>query len=276
MFEDQIKSWLEEDGVGENAFYEQRLPVLPTRAFLYVKEDMILCGLPFFCEVFDVLSKKKLDWKNLLEFEGKKIKEGTKIELPLNLPFNIMLNGERLALNLLQRASSVGTYTDKLCEKASAKKIKILDTRKTTPGLRQLEKYAVRMGGGYNHRMRQNDAWMIKDNHKNFFGGIKQALDYFHSLQSFYTPIIVEIHSLVELKEAISLGANHVMLDNFNSNDLIEAVKLKEDGMTYEVSGGVNVENVDIYLIPGIDAISSGALTHSAPAVDLSLKYERC
>jgi len=151
--------------------------------------------------------------------------------------------------------------------------IKILDTRKTTPGLRFLEKYAVRVGGGFNHRMGQTDTWMIKDNHKSFFGGLKGALEFFGKMGSFYNSVVVEIHNTSELEEAISHGVKHVMLDNFTPEQVSEAISLKRDSMTFEVSGGINLDNIKNYLISGVDGISIGKITYDAPSVDISLKF---
>ena len=189
------------------------------------------------------------------------------------LPFSIALTGERIALNLLQRASAVSTFTQKFTELAKPHNVRILDTRKTTPGLRSLEKYAVRVGGGYNHRFSQADVWMIKDNHKTFFGGLKPAWEYFQNLQTHYQGIVVEIHSLEELKLASELGVKHVMLDNFSVADIKTAIDMKKN-MTVEISGGVTLENCQQYFVKGVDAISIGALTHSAPHVDLSMKIK--
>ena len=165
------------------------------------------------------------------------------------------------------------TETNKYVVKAAPQGIKILDTRKTTPGLRFLEKYAVRIGGGNNHRFSQMDAWMVKDNHKKIFGGVDKAINYFHSMNTFYQPIIVEIHDLSELEVAIKAGGTNFLLDNFSPSDIREAVKIKRDGMTFEASGGIHLENIKDYNITGLDAISSGALIYNARTVDLSLKF---
>jgi nicotinate-nucleotide pyrophosphorylase (carboxylating) len=157
---------------------------------------------------------------------------------------------------------------------AKEKGIKILDTRKTTPGLRSLEKYAVRLGGGFNHRLGQADTWMIKDNHKSSLGGLAGAWKFFNDQGAFYNNIVVEIHSQDELKEAIALGCRHVMLDNFTPDKIREAVKVKVPGMTFEVSGGLTLKTIPDYLIDGVDALSLGSITYSAPRVDLSLKFK--
>ena len=132
----------------------------------------------------------------------------------------------------------------------------------------------MRVGGGNNHRLGQTDTWMVKDNHKTFFGGLKEAVSFFKSMQTFYNSMVVEIHSIEELKEAIALKINHVMLDNFTPELIKEAVKIKPQGMTYEVSGGVRFETLDSFLIEGVDAISIGAITYDAPHMDISLKFK--
>lgn len=270
-FEENYARFFAEDDLQGNAFYMRSLPTDMVECTLKIKSDVLLSGLPYFVGAFNYLGAD-LDYKNFQLHEGKFFKKGEIITF--QLPFAIALTGERVALNLLQQSTRVSTYTHKFVEKTLNKNTKILDTRKTTPGLRQVEKYAVRVGGAYNHRFSQADAWMIKDNHKTFFGGLDKAWTYFQSMQTFYQNIIVEIHSLDELKEAFDLGVKHVMLDNFSASDLKKAIELKKAGVTYEVSGGVKLETLDDFLIEGIDAISIGALTHSAPHVDLSMKIK--
>jgi nicotinate-nucleotide pyrophosphorylase (carboxylating) len=160
-------------------------------------------------------------------------------------------------------------------EKSEKYNIAILDTRKTLPGYRAFDKYAVRAGGGQNHRFGQADVWMAKDNHKAFFGGLRGAIDFFKSMGSFYAPVVVEIHDLAELKEAVKLGVRHVMLDNFSPTEVQAAIAEKSEGMTYEISGGITLESIEKYLIKGVDAISVGSLTYGAPPVDISFKYSR-
>ena len=188
------------------------------------------------------------------------------------LPFALAISGERVALNLLQRASSIATLTRRLVDKAQRRGIAILDTRKCTPGLRQLEKYAVYQGGGSNHRRGQTDAWMVKDNHKAFFGGLTPAVDFFRKQRAFYTPLIVEIDELSEIGEAVDLGIKHLMLDNFTPSQIHQALREKPRGVSFEVSGGITLDNIDHYLIEGLDAISLGGLTSAPPPVDISFK----
>lgn len=259
-----------EDQLGSNFHYYLSLPEDLVQCRLKIKSDLILSGLPYFVSAFNFLGAD-LDYAEFQSHEGKKKIKGD--EIHFILPFNIALTGERVALNLLQRSSAISTYTQEVVKQAAEKKIKILDTRKTTPGLRALEKYAVLLGGGYNHRMGQTDCFMIKDNHKSFFGSLTLAHKFFSEQKAFYNSLIAEVHSLEELREAISLNIAHVMLDNFSLNDLNKAIALKPSTMTFEISGGINDKNIHEYLLEGIDVISLGALTHSAPHVDLSLKF---
>lgn len=269
----QIQNWLDEDDLNRNFHYTRMLPKHPVQLQLRVKSPLVLAGTDYLAAVFSQLGSNN-DFSFLAPFEGKELGEGTVIEFPETMPFNLAVTGERLALNLVQHASSIATWTAKHVELAAPHSIKILDTRKTTPGLRSLEKYAVRVGGGYNHRLGQTDTWMIKDNHKTSLGGMKGALKFFEDQGVFYNNIVVEIHSIDELKEAIGLGIRHVMLDNFSPEKIQEAVTLKKPDMTFEVSGGLNLKTIPQYLIKGVDALSLGSITYSAPRVDLSLKFK--
>lgn len=271
-FESDYARFFAEDDLAGNAFYLNQLPTEEVECILKIKSDVKLSGLPYFVGAFNYLGAK-LDYKNFEMHEGKNYKKGEVITF--KLPFAIALSGERIALNLLQQATRISTFTEKFVAIAANNKTKILDTRKTTPGLRQLEKYAVRIGGAHNHRFSQSDAWMIKDNHKTFFGGLEGAWKYFQSMQTFYQNIIVEIHSIEELKQAFDLGVKNIMLDNFSQEDLRRAIEIKKTGVTYEVSGGVKLDNLSDFLLEGIDVISIGALTHSAPHIDLSMKIKR-
>lgn len=274
LFAADIEHFLQEDDLSRHHHYSLELPQEIVHCSLKIKSDCLLTGLPYFFAVFKSLGaeisedlEKDCEGKNFLAHENK--------TLDFTLPFSVALTGERLALNLLAHCSKISSFTKQFVDKARKYNISILDTRKTTPGLRSLEKYAVRMGGGHNHRFGQTDLWMVKDNHKSFFGGLAPAVEFFQDLHGFYTPIVAEIHDLFELEEAISLELKHVMLDNFSVLDLKKAIDLKPDFMSYEVSGGINLENIDHYLISGIDAISVGKLTYGAPPVDFSLKYKR-
>jgi nicotinate-nucleotide pyrophosphorylase (carboxylating) len=274
-YHDFFKTLFEEDDLNRNLVYMKDLPNDQVKCRLKIKSDLVLSGGEFFVMAFQYLGAKHLDLDLLKSEEGQWIKAADKKEYVFTLPFNVALTGERIALNLLQRSCAISTSTKQLVEKASGSGVKILDTRKTTPGLRALEKNAVVIGGGYNHRLGQTDMWMVKDNHKKFFGGVKEAVDFFKSRNGFYTPIEVEIHDLEELKVAIDLGVRHLMLDNFSPADIKKAVEIKPAGVTYEVSGGVNLSNLQDYLIDGVDAISSGVITSYPERVDISLKMER-
>jgi len=272
--ERDFEHFFAEDDLSRNHSYIQSLPMDKVDCSLKIKDDLVLAGLPYFFGAFNYLGAN-LQIEEHLSFEGKKFKKEDQSMLSFELPFALALTGERIALNLLQRASSIATFTNKFSELAKETNTKILDTRKTTPGLRGLEKYAVRIGGGFNHRLGQSDMWMVKDNHKSFFGGVKPAVEYFQSMNGFYTPIEVEIHDLAELEDCFGLGVKHFMLDNFSPDDIKKAIAMKPAGVTFEVSGGIRLNTIEKYLIPGVDAISIGSMTYDAPAVDLSLKYKR-
>ncbi len=273
MYSENFKMFFQEDQIDKNFHYISKLPDDMVQCRIILKDDLCLAGLPFFFESFNYLLDNPIDYQEQLQFEGLKFNKVDMKEITFQLPFNVALTGERIALNLLQKTSSIATHAKKFVEKAGD--IKILDTRKTTPGLRFVEKYGARIGGACNHRFGQTDAWMVKDNHKSFFGGVGEAIKFFKEQASFYQPIIVEIHDLAELEFVENLGVRHFMLDNFSPLDIKEAMKLKKRDMTYEVSGGINLENLDNYLISGVDAISSGALTYAAPPVDISLKFKK-
>lgn len=270
----QIKLWLEEDDLTRNFHYTRSLSRSEVKLYLKIKSPLILAGGDYFAAVFSALGADVGHFEFLRNWDGKGFQAGEVIEIPHAIPFNIAVTGERLALNLLQHASSIATWTKKHVEIASKKNIKLLDTRKTTPGMRSLEKYAVRVGGGFNHRLGQTDTWMIKDNHKACLGGLEGAYTFFQKQGAFYNNIIAEIHDLKELKLAQELGIQNVMLDNFSPDLIKSAVQMKTAGMNYEASGGVKLENLESYLIEGVDAISMGALIYSAPRVDLSLKFK--
>lgn len=269
--EKQIANYFEEDELFKNLNYLRSLPSEIVKAKIIIKSDLVLSGLDYFQASLNYISPKPIELDKSLE--GKKIAKGN--EIHFDLPFNIALSAERIALNLLQRSSAISTYTNKYVSKAHEFGITILDTRKTTPGHRTLEKYAVTCGGGKNHRFSQLDVHMVKDNHKTFFGGVENAISFFKSVGSFYNPIVVEIHDLKELELVSGLGVNHFMLDNFSPEEIKQAIMIKKDNWTYEASGGIRLENLDSYLVKGLDAISVGALTYDAPHVDISFKYEK-
>lgn len=270
VIENNIKQFLEEDDFSRHALVASRLPMDKVCCSLKIKSPLVFAGSDWFIATFNYLGAD-LAPDFLKKYEGKKLAEKETIDFAL--PFALALTGERVALNLLARASAIATHTNRFVEAVSGSGIKILDTRKTTPGLRSLEKYAVVTGGGFNHRYGPTDMWMVKDNHKTFFGGVEQAVNFFENLNGAYTPIEVEVHSLKELEAALELGIKHIMLDNFSPELVKQAVKFKKEDTTFEVSGGITLETIKNYLIEGVDHISIGSLTYGAPPVDISLKH---
>lgn len=244
---------------------------LQGKAYFLAKSNFVLCGIEIAEEVF-----RQLDDDIFIEFkkkDGQKVKEGEKFGIVKGRLYSILI-GERVALNFLQRMSGIATLANFLSEKAKKFGISILDTRKTTPLLRAFEKYAVKIGGGINHRYSLTDGVLIKDNHIAVLGSIKKAVNLAEKNKTALLKIAVEVKNLIELREAISAGADHIMLDNMSLEDIKKAISMKKKGITYEVSGGINLENFDNYLIKGIDYISLGFLTHSVKSVDMSLEIE--
>lgn len=267
-----VDRWLSEDGLGQCESYWNKLPATPVKAVLKIKSPLILAGLPWFIAVFERLDSS-LDLSPLKVWEGKHFSGGEEIELAGTMPWSVAVTGERLALNLLHRGSAVATSTSKLVEKTAPHGIKVLDIRKTTPGLRSLEKYAVTLGGGHNHRFTQVDTWMIKDNHKALMG-LEGAIKFFNDMAQPYKNLVVEIHSLEELKRARALGVRYYLLDNFGPEDLRAACAGKVPGEFFEISGGIRPDTVDAFLMKGVDAVSSGSITMFPSAVDISFKYQ--
>ncbi len=266
-----IPHFLKEDGLFDHVHYLKSLPQSQVKCSLKVKSDLVLCGLDAFTEVFNYLGSTNYSW-DFKEQEGKYITKDSKTSFDFLLPFSVALSGERIALNLLTRASAVATYTSQFVKMAKPYNIEILDTRKTTPGFKAFEKYAVVVGGGKNHRFGSTEILMVKDNHKKVFGGLGPAVNAMKAMSGFYSPMIVEIHDLEELKLAKKLELKHLMLDNFSPMMVKEAISIKSEGMTYEISGGINLKSISDYFISGVDAISIGGLTHNPPPVDMSLK----
>lgn len=266
----EVEHFLIEDDYARHALVMSRLPMDEIKCSLKIKSDLVFAGSPWFCATFAALGTNLSD-SFLQELEGQTLKAGEQFDF--KLPFGVALTGERVALNLLARASAVATHTARFVAAVKGTNIKILDTRKTTPGLRNLEKYAVVMGGGHNHRYGPTEMWMVKDNHKTFFGGVENAVNFFKEMNSAYAPIEVEVHDLVELEQALKLGVHHIMLDNFEPAKVKQAVALKNKDTTFEVSGGITLDTIKNYLIDGVDAISIGSLTYGAPPVDISLKH---
>lgn len=239
-----------------------------SRARYISKGNFVLAGLPFVKEVLRTLDPS-ISFKTFFD-EGDKVKKGDVIA-KISGKTRAILEGERVSLNILQKLSGIATLTSMYVEKIKGLKAKIVDTRKTTPCQRFMEKYAVRMGGGGNHRFGLFDGILIKDNHIEAVGSIKKAIE-LAKKSHHLTRIEVEVENLHDLKEAIAAGADIVMLDNMSISDIKKAVKIADGRVILEVSGGIKLENVRDIAEAGVDLISVGALTHSAVAADISLK----
>ncbi len=236
---------------------------------LICKQDGVIAGLGVFRRVFELL-----DDSTQITFtckDGDTVKNGQKIGL-IRGDIRVLLSGERTALNYLQRMSGIATYTRSIADLLAGSKTKLLDTRKTTPNMRVFEKYAVKVGGGCNHRYNLSDGILLKDNHIGAAGGVKQAIRMAKEYAPFVRKIEVEVENLSMLREALEAGADIIMLDNMSVEEMREAVRLASGKAETECSGNVTLENVAKLVDVGVDYISSGALTHSAPILDLSLK----
>ena len=236
---------------------------------LICKEDGVIAGLDVFKRVFELLDDKTEVTFNCKD--GDEVKKGQKLGL-VRGDIRVLLSGERTALNYLQRMSGIATYTRNIADLLKGSKTKLLDTRKTTPGMRIFEKNAVKVGGGYNHRYNLSDGILLKDNHIGAAGGVKEAVLMAKEYAPFVRKIEVEVENLDMLKEALEAGADIIMLDNMSVEDMKEAVRLTAGRAETECSGNVTKENVARLVDIGVDYISSGALTHSSPILDLSLK----
>jgi nicotinate-nucleotide pyrophosphorylase (carboxylating) len=239
-----------------------------SRAFYMAKADFVLAGFPFAKEVFNVLDPATV-FKTFFA-EGAKVRKGDVLG-EVSGKTTVLLAGERVSLNILQRLSGIATLTGLFVDVVRGTGAKIIDTRKTTPCLRFMEKYAVRMGGGVNHRFGLFDGILIKDNHIEAVGSITKAIA-LAKAGHHLAKIEVEVGNLTDLQEAIEAGADVIMLDNMSANDMREAVKIVHKRTPLEASGNVSLVNVREIAETGVDLISIGALTHSAIAADISLK----
>ncbi len=246
-------------------------PEHKSRARIIAKEPCILAGIEVAIEVFKTLQS---DIKvTLHHLDGERLKSGDMI-CEIEGYTRVLLSGERLALNLLQRLCGIATLTSEFVKKVSDTDAKVVDTRKTTPGLRALEKYAVRVGGGANHRFGLFDGILIKDNHIAAAGGIKEAVQRARRGTHHLMKVEVEVTDMEELQEAIEAGADVIMLDNMSIEEMKEAVEYVKSvraEVILEASGGISLDNIREVALTGVDIISVGALTHSARAVDISM-----
>lgn len=265
-----IKIALEEDlGSGDLTTDAIIDPEKEGKAVLEAREEMVLAGLPVFCKTFELLSSEIRFEKHFKD--GRVVPSGEQI-CTISGSVTAILKAERTALNFLQRMSGIATLTKRYVEKAGSQKVKVIDTRKTVPGLRLLDKYAVRVGGGSNHRMGLFDGILIKDNHIAAAGSIKKAVTLAKEKAPHTIKVEVEVEDLTGVQEAIQAGADMILLDNMNAVEMKKAVDLAGDRVMTEASGGINLDNIAEIAKTGVDLISVGALTHSATAIDLSLE----
>ena len=279
-----IQQALAEDITSEDITTNAVMPdACPGEVELICKQDGIICGLDVFMRVFSLLDENtEFDMKVK---DGDKVTKGQLMGI-IKGDIRVLLSGERTALNYLQRMSGIATYTRSIADLLSGSKTRLLDTRKTTPNNRIFEKYAVTVGGGYNHRYNLSDGVLLKDNHIGAAGSVRKAVEMARDYAPFVRKIEVETENLDMVREAVEAGADIIMLDNMTPEQMKEAVNLgmskfniaKEavkiiDGRAKtECSGNVTKENIDRLINIGVDYISSGALTHSAPIMDISLK----
>ena len=239
---------------------------------LLCKQDGVIAGLDVFKRVFELL-----DETTEVVFyvkDGDAVKKGDLLAV-VKGDIRVLLSGERTALNYLQRMSGIATYTRSIADLLKGSKTKLLDTRKTTPNNRIFEKYAVKVGGGYNHRYNLSDGVMLKDNHIDAAGGVKAAVEAAKEYAPFVRKIEVETENLDMVREAVEAGADIIMLDNMTPDEMAEAIRIIDGRAETECSGNMTKENIATITKLGVDYVSSGALTHSAPILDLSLKHLR-
>lgn len=261
---------LDEDITSEDVSTNSVMPAYQLgEVDLICKEDGVLCGAQVFERVFTLIDEKTevTFFKN----DGDDIKKGELIA-KVRGDIRVLLSGERTALNYMQRMSGVATYTRQVASLLDGTKTTLLDTRKTTPNNRIFEKYAVRVGGGKNHRYNLSDGVLLKDNHIGAAGSVKNAIKMAKEYAPFVRKIEVEVETFDMVKEAVLAGADIIMLDNMSTEQLKEAIEYIDGRAEIEVSGNVTKENIARLTDLGVDFISSGALTHSAPILDLSLK----
>lgn len=238
-------------------------------AQLICKQDGVIAGMDVFARVFQLLD----DTTQIHSFvsDGETVKNG-QLLAEVTGDIRVLLSGERTALNYLQRMSGIATYTRSVSKLLKGSGTRLLDTRKTTPNMRIFEKYAVKVGGGYNHRYNLSDGVLIKDNHIGAAGGVKEAIALAREYAPFVRKIEVEVENLEMLDEALEAGADIIMLDNMTPEMMKEAVRRTRGRAQTECSGNVTRENIKNIIDIGVDFVSSGALTHSAPILDVSLK----
>lgn len=236
---------------------------------LIAKEDGIIAGLDVYARVFQILDEKTEISFNFKD--GEAVKKGDLLGTVTG-DIRVLLSGERVALNYLQRMSGIATYTKQVSKLLEGSKVTLLDTRKTTPNCRVFEKYAVRIGGGCNHRYNLSDGVLLKDNHIGAAGSVAKAVAMAKEYAPFVRKIEIEVETMEQVKEAVEAGADIIMLDNMTPEMMKEAVELIAGRAQTECSGNITKENIAKILETGVDFVSSGALTHSALILDISMK----
>ena len=261
-----LKEDISSEDVTTNAVMKE---AVPGQVDLIAKQEGVIAGLDVFRRVFQLLDENT----EVVFFcrDGERVTKGQlmgKVEGDIR----VLLSGERVALNYLQRMSGIATYTRSVADLLEGTGIRLLDTRKTTPNMRVFEKYAVRVGGGYNHRYNLSDGVLLKDNHIGAAGGVREAVRMARENAPIVHRIEEETENLEMVKEAVEAGADIIMLDNMSPEEMKEAVRLIDGRAETECSGNVTKENIASLVSTGVDYISSGALTHSAPILDISMK----
>lgn len=266
-----ILNALKEDITSEDVTTNAIMPeAVAGQVELICKEDGIICGLSVFKRVFELLDENAVFETEVKD--GDAVKNGQRIGI-VKGDIRALLSGERTALNYLQRMSGIATFTKSLAKELEGSATRLLDTRKTTPNMRPFEKYAVKVGGGYNHRYNLSDGVLLKDNHIDAAGSIAKAVAMAKEYAPFVRKIEVEVENLDMVKEALEAGADIIMLDNMDNETMKQAVAIIGDKAETECSGNVTKERLAEIREIGVTYVSSGALTHSAPIMDLSLKH---
>ena len=265
-----IRMALQEDITSEDVSTNAVMPTeVKGTVDLIAKEDGIIAGVDVYARVFQMLDEKtEIDFKCK---DGDEVKKG-ELMATLTGDIRVLLSGERVALNYLQRMSGIATYTRQVAKLLEGSKVTLLDTRKTTPNCRVFEKYAVRVGGGCNHRYNLSDGVLLKDNHIGAAGSITKAITMAKEYAPFVRKIEIEVETLEQVKEAVEAGADIIMLDNMTPEVMKQAVELIDGRAQTECSGNITKENIARIREIGVDFVSSGALTHSAPILDISMK----
>ena len=265
-----IRMALQEDITSEDVSTNAVMPTATKGTVdLIAKEDGVIAGLDIYARVFTIL-----DEKTEIDFhckDGDEVKKG-ELMATVTGDIRVLLSGERVALNYLQRMSGIATYTRQVAKLLEGSNVTLLDTRKTTPNCRVFEKYAVRVGGGCNHRYNLSDGVLLKDNHIGAAGSVTKAVQMAKAYAPFVRKIEIEVETLDQVKEAVEAGADIIMLDNMTPEVMKQAVELIDGRAQTECSGNITKENIQKIREIGVDFVSSGALTHSAPILDISMK----